>query len=102
MQRGVAIETQAGKDIMRKCRDKAGTGRFSQKEVMSWFGTSVKFTLAVIEYYSRSVTGTTLAHLSHLVLIYKFGNNATRLSGEGKLFESEVCTCLSLCKCVHV
>jgi len=49
VQRGVAIETQAGKDIA----DKAGRGRLSKKEVMSWLGTSEYFTLAAVCFQSK-------------------------------------------------
>lgn len=70
--------------------DKAGRGRLSQKEVMSWLGTSEKFTLAAVRFQSKDFMNVTadqsqenllpakhLASLSPLVFIYRPGNYAT-------------------------
>lgn len=120
VQRGVAIETQAGKDIEEVQAKLVEEDSARKRSWVGWATLAVRFqrkdcmNITVDQWQENVLPAKHLAHLSHQVLIYRPGNNATRLSGEGKhfilskwgerqtllwYFESEVCTCL--CKCVH-
>lgn len=123
VQRVVAIETQAGKGIIRKCRQsqqrktEPERGHELVGHLSEIYSRCCSFSKPRLhEYYSRTVTGKTCQAfgLFLLMLIYRPRNNGTALYSEGKhfihsehqtllwCFESEVCTCLSVCKCACV